>query len=43
MWFGSITTHNTEIDNATLNERPITINLDFTETYPIEKIRIVGE
>ena len=43
MWFGSITTHNTEIDNATLNERPIIINLDFTETYPIEKIRIVGE
>lgn len=43
MWFGSITTHNTEIDNTTLNERPITINLDFTETYPIEKIRIVGE
>lgn len=43
MWFGSITTHNTEIDNATLNERPITVNLDFTETYPIEKIRIVGE
>ena len=43
MWFGSITTHNTEIDNATLNERPITINLDFTETYPIEKVRIVGE
>lgn len=43
IWFGSITTYNTEIDNSMTNTRPITINIDFTETYPIDKIRIAGE
>ena len=43
VWFGSITTYNNEIDNSITNVKPITINIDFTETYPIDKIRIAGE
>lgn len=41
-WFGSINTFNTEIDNSVVSDKIITINIDFVETYPIEKVKVVG-
>lgn len=41
-WFGSITSHNSEIDNLQPIARSITEKIDFAETYPIEKVRILN-
>jgi hypothetical protein len=41
-WFGSIVSHNSEIDNTQPVERSITEKLDFVETYPISKVRILS-
>lgn len=41
-WFGSIVSHNSEIDNTQPVERSITEKIDFTETYPVSKVRILS-
>ena len=41
-WFGSIVSHNSEIDNLQPVERSITEKIDFVETYPIDKVRILS-
>ena len=42
-WFGSIVSHNSEIDNLQPVERSITEKIDFVETYPIDKVRILSD
>lgn len=41
VWFGEITGFKADIDNTILN-RPIIVNVDFVETYSLDKVRVIG-
>lgn len=41
IWFGVITSNTISVDNMSINKN-VTINMDFTETFDINRIKIVG-